>query len=75
MVKNPPAIQERQVQALGREDPLKEEMATHSNILAWKIPGTEEPRRLQTVGSIAKTQTQLSTLQLFTIFPLTIRIY
>ena len=59
----------------GQEDHLKEEMATHSNILAWKIPGTEEPRRLQTVGSIAKTQTQLSTLQLFTIFPLTIRIY
>ena len=43
MVKNPPAIQERQVQALGREDPLKEEMATHSNILAWRIPWTEEP--------------------------------
>jgi len=53
-VKNPPGIQERQVQALGQEDPLKEEMATHSNILAWKVPGTEEPRRLQTVGSVAK---------------------
>ena len=75
MVKNLPAIQETQVQALGQEDPLKKETATHSNILAWKIPGTEEPHRLQTMDSVAKSRTQLSTLQLFTIFPLTIRIY
>ena len=39
------------VQSLGQEDPLEKEMATHSSILAWKIPWTEEPGRLQTVGS------------------------
>ena len=42
MVKNLPAIQETWVRSLGQEDPLKEEMATHSNILAWRIPRTEE---------------------------------
>ena len=42
-VKNPPAIQELQVWSLGQEDPLEEEMATHSSILAWKIQWTEEP--------------------------------
>ena len=46
MVKNPPAMQETQVQSLGWDDPLEEEMATHSNILAWRIPWTEEPGRL-----------------------------
>ena len=46
MVKNPPATQETQVQSLGWEDSLEEEMATHSNILAWRIPRTEEPGRL-----------------------------
>ena len=46
MVKNPPAMQEKQVQSLGWEDPLEEEMAPHSNILAWRIPQTEEPGRL-----------------------------
>ena len=40
-----------QVQSLGREDPLEKEMATHSSILAWKIPWTEEPGRLQSLGS------------------------
>ena len=53
MVKNPPAKQEMQktqVQSLGREDPLKEEMATHSSILAWKIPWTEEPDGPQSMG-------------------------
>ena len=40
-----------QVQSLGREDPLEEEMATHSSILAWKIPWTEEPGGLQSMGS------------------------
>ena len=39
------------VRSLGREDPLEEEMATHSNILAWRIPWTEEPGRLQPMGS------------------------
>ena len=43
IVKNPPAMQETQVQSLGQEDPLEEEMATHSSILARKIPWTEEP--------------------------------
>ena len=47
MVKNPPAKQEMQVLSLGQEDHLKEEMTTHSNILAWEIPWTEEPGGLQ----------------------------
>ena len=42
MIKNLPAIQETQVQSLGQEDPLEKGMATHSSILAWEIPGTEE---------------------------------
>ena len=51
MVKNLPAMQETGVLSLGQEDPLREEMATHSSILAWKIPWTEEPGRLQFMGS------------------------
>ena len=47
MVKNLPAVQETQVQSLGQEDPLEKGMATHSSILACKIPWTEEPGRLQ----------------------------
>ena len=43
MVKNPPAMRETWVQSLGLEDPLEEGMATHSSILAWRIPWTEEP--------------------------------
>ena len=50
-VKNLPAMWETQVQTLGQEDPLEKEMATHSSTLAWKIPWTEEPGRLQTMGS------------------------
>ena len=50
MLKRLPTVQETQVRSLGREDPL-EEMATHSNILAWKIPWTEDPGRLQSMGS------------------------
>ena len=46
-VKRLPAMRETQVRSLGREDPLEKEMATHSSILAWKIPRTEEPGRLQ----------------------------
>ena len=42
-VKQPPAVQETQVPSLGQEDPLEKEMATHSTILAWRIPWTEEP--------------------------------
>ena len=49
--KSLPAMQETQVLSRGREDPLEEEMATHSSILAWRIPGTEEPGGLQSTGS------------------------
>ena len=50
MVKILPAMQEMQVQSLGQDDPLEKEMATHSSILAWKSPQTEEPGRLQSMG-------------------------
>ena len=50
MVKNPPAIQETQVLSWGQEDPLEKGMANHSSILAWRIPWTEEPGRLQSMG-------------------------
>ena len=49
-VKKLPAMQETQVRSLGQEDPLEKEMATHSSILAWRIPWTEEPGRLQSMG-------------------------
>ena len=51
MVKHLPAMREIQVQSLGWEDPLEKEMATHSSILAWKIPWTKDPGRLQSMGS------------------------
>ena len=51
MVKRLPTMRETLVQSLGREDPLEKEMATHSSILAWKIPWTAEPGRLQAMGS------------------------
>ena len=50
LVKNPPAMQETWVQSLGREDPLEKEMVTHSRILAWRIPQTEEHGGLQSMG-------------------------
>ena len=50
MVKNLPAMQETQVQSLGQEDLLKKGMVTHSSFLAWKIPRTEEPGRVQPRG-------------------------
>ena len=50
-VKHLPAMQETQVQSLGREDPLEKEMATHSSTLAWRIPWTEEPGGLQSMDS------------------------
>ena len=50
MVKLLPAVQETRVRSLGWEDPLEKEMATHSSTLAWKIPWTEEPGRLQSMG-------------------------
>ena len=51
MVKLLPAVQVTWVQSLGWEDPLEKEMATHSSTLVWKIPWTEEPDRLQSMGS------------------------
>ena len=51
MVKNPPAKQEIRVRFLGPEDPLEKEITTCSSILDWKIPWTEEPGRLQSMGS------------------------
>ena len=57
MVKNLPAMQETQVQSLILEDPLEKGMATHSSILAWRIPWTEEPGRLHTVHGGVKNQT------------------
>ena len=51
VVKNPPAnARETLVQSLGQEDPMEEGMVTHSSILAWTIPQTEEPGRLQSIG-------------------------
>ena len=50
MVKNLPAMQDTWVQSLGQEDSLEKEMATHSNILIWEIPWTEEPGGLQSMG-------------------------
>ena len=50
-VKHLPAMQETWVRSLDQEDPLEKEMATHSSILAWKIPWTEKPGRLQSMGS------------------------
>ena len=51
LVKNLPAMQETWVQSLGQEDPLEEGMATHSSVLAWRTPWTEEPGRLPSMGS------------------------
>ena len=59
MVKNPTTMQETWVQVLGWEDPLEKEMATHSRLLAWEIPWTEEPGGLQSTVSL-KSQTRLS---------------
>ena len=65
MVKNLPAMQETQVRSLGQEDPLKKGMATHSSILAWRIPWTEEPGGLQFVGYKELDKTEQ--LSLFTL--------
>ena len=56
MVKHLPTVQEAWVRSLGQEDPLEKEMATHSNILAWRIPWTEELGEVLSMGS----QTQLT---------------
>ena len=52
MVKHLPAMWETRVLSLGRKDPLEKEMETHSSTLAWKIPWTEDPGRLQSMGSL-----------------------
>ena len=57
MVKSLPAMRETQVQSLGREDPLEKEMATYSSILAWKIPWTEGPGGLLSMGSQKESDT------------------
>ena len=54
-VKRLPAMQETWVRSLGQEDPLEKEMVTHSSTLAWKIPWTEKPGRLQSMGSLSRT--------------------
>ena len=66
MVKHLPTMRETWLQSLGREDLLEKETATHSSILTWKIPWTEEHRRLQSMG-VTKSRTRLSdfTLQNF----------
>ena len=56
VIKNSPVMQETQVQSLGWEDTLEKEMATHTSIRAWKIPWTEEPGGLQSMG-VTKSQT------------------
>ena len=61
-VKNLPAIQETQTQYLGQEDPLEKGMATHSSILAWKTPQTEERGRLQSMGCKESDTTEQLTL-------------
>ena len=61
-VKNPPAVQETQDQSLGWEDPLEKGMATHSSILAWRIPRTEEPGGLQSMGHKESDMTERLTL-------------
>ena len=71
MVKRLPTKQETQVQSLGWEDPLEKEMATHSSILAWKIPWTEEPGRLQSVHGVEKSRTRLSDFTFTFTFTLT----
>ena len=58
LVENPPAVQATRVQSLGREISLEEEMANHSSILAWKIPWTEEPGGLQSMGCKESGMTQ-----------------
>ena len=56
-VKNLPAVQQTWDQSLGQEDPLEKEKATHSSILTWRIPWTEEPGRLHTVHAITESDT------------------
>ena len=70
MVKHLPTMWETQVGSLGWEDPLEKEMGTHSSTLAWKIPWTEEPDRLQSLGSPRVGHNRQTSLSLFTSLPL-----
>ena len=64
IVKNLPAVQETRVQSLGWEDSLEKGVATHTSILAWRIPWTEEPGGLQSIGSQRVRHTEQLTLSL-----------
>ena len=68
MVKNLPAVQKTWVQSLVWEDLLEKEMATHSSILAWRIPWTEEPGRLQSMGCKESDTTEYSIVYIFSHF-------
>ena len=68
MVKHLPTMQETQVRSLGREDPLEKEMATHSSTLAWKIPWTEEPGRLQSMESQRIKHDRVTSLSLLDLY-------
>ena len=59
-------MQQTQVQSLGQEDPLEEEMATHSSVLAWRIPGTQEPGGLQSMGSQESERTEQTRVPILT---------
>ena len=59
-VKNLPAMQETRVRSLGWEDPLEKGMATHSNVLAWRIPRTEEPAKLQSTGKLQSKELDIT---------------
>ena len=63
-MKNLPAMQETQIRSLGQKDLLEKEMATHSSILAWKIPWTEEPGRLQSMSCSESDMTATNTLSI-----------
>ena len=65
MVNHLPGMWETQVRPLGWEDPLEKEMATHSSTLTWKIPWSEEPGRLQTMGSLRVRHNRATSLSLF----------
>ena len=65
MAKNLPAMQETRVRSLGQEDPLEREIATRSSILAWKIPWTEEPGRLQLAKESDRTEWLTLSLYIF----------
>ena len=69
MVKHLRTVQETQVQSLGREDPLERGMAIHSSILAWRIPWTEEPGGLQSVGRKESDTTEQLTQEFYHIWP------